>query len=249
MVAEGRTGIAQACFQFLPTRARLDLLEWGDERVAWQPLGVDTTAFRPSHAAPTWRAEHGIAAEARVLVYAGRFAPEKHLEVLADAVARLGAPYVLVAIGAGPSPPPAGARVRVLPFVPGVAALARALASADAFVHAGDQETFGLSALEAMACGTPIVVRDAEGLAELADGRCGLAVERGSGAAFAEAIAALFEGDRSSLRAAARARAEASDWERVLPDLLDHYQGLIGSDAMIAPPAGAPFEAAAPPAR
>ena len=225
------------------------LLEWGVERVAWQPLGVDTTAFRPSHAAPTWRAEHGIAAEARVLVYAGRFAPEKHLEVLADAVARLGAPYLLVAIGAGPSPPPAGARVRVLPFVPGVAALARALASADAFVHAGDQETFGLSALEAMACGTPIVVRDAEGLAELADGRCGLAVERGSGAAFAEAIAALFEGDRSSLRAAARARAEASDWERVLPDLLGHYQGLIGSDAMTAPPAGAPFEAAAPPAR
>ena len=225
------------------------LLEWGVERVALQPLGVDTTAFHPAHAAPTWRAEHGIAAEARVLVYAGRFAPEKHLDVLADAVARLGAPYLLVAIGDGPSPPPAGDRVRVLPFIAGVAALAGALASADAFVHAGDQETFGLSALEAMACGTPIVVRNAEGLAELADGRCGLAVEQGSGAAFAEAIAALFEGDRASRRAAARARAEASDWERVLPDLLGRYQGLVGRDVTTAQPAGTPLEAAVPPAR
>ena len=234
-----------------PSRSmRRHLLDWGVERVAWQPLGVDTTAFHPSLASPTWRAEHGIAADARVLVYAGRFAPEKQLDVLADAVARLGAPYLLVAIGAGPAPPPAGDRVRVLPFVAGVAALARALASADAFVHAGDQETFGLSALAAMACATPIVVRKAEGLAELADGCCGLAVEHGSGVGFAEAIAGLFDGDRSAQRAAARARAEAGDWERILPDLLGHYQRLIGSDAVTALPASPPLEAAAlPPSR
>ena len=206
------------------------LADWGVARVAMQPLGVDTAAFHPAHASASWRTEHGIAEDARVLIYAGRFAPEKHLDVLADAVARLGAPYLLVAIGAGPSPPPAGARVRVLPFVAGVEALARALASADAFVHAGDQETFGLSALEAMACGTPVVVRSAEGLAELADGGAGRGVDAGTGAAFAAAIAALFEGDRTAQRRAARGRAEASDWERVLPGLLGHYQRLIGRE-------------------
>ncbi|MGZ5235130.1 MAG: glycosyltransferase [Caldimonas sp.] len=235
-----------------PSRSmRRHLLDWGVERVAWQPLGVDTRAFHPSCAAPAWRAENGFAADARVLVYAGRFAPEKHLDVLADAVARLGAPYVLVAIGAGPAPPPAGERVRVLPFVPGVAALARTLASADAFVHAGDQETFGLSALEAMACGTPVVVRDAEGLSELAGGPGVMTVDAGSGAAFAAAIAALFEGDRQARRAAARSRAEANDWERVFPDLLAHYRRLIGRDPE--PAAAEPdpsFDAAAlPPAR
>ncbi len=135
------------------------LHDWGVERVALQPLGVDTALFHPGRAAATpWRSELGLAADARVLVYAGRFAPEKHLDVLADAVARLGPPHVLLAIGAGPMPP-AGERVRVVPFVADATVLAAILAGADAFVHAGDQETFGLSALEAMACGTPIVVR------------------------------------------------------------------------------------------
>jgi len=228
-----------------PSRSmRRHLLEWGVERVALQPLGVDTAAFHPDRAEPGWRAALGLAADARVLVYAGRFAPEKHLEVLADAVRRLGPNHVLLAIGAGPPPPPAGERVRVLPFVADVAALGRILAGADAFVHAGDQETFGLSALEAMACGTPVVVRKAEGLAELADGACGIAVEHGSGAAFAEGIVALLAGDRPAQRRAARARAEAYDWEQVLPALLGHYRRLIdGEPAAAAPAAGRPLEA------
>ncbi|HZV93331.1 MAG TPA: glycosyltransferase [Caldimonas sp.] len=222
------------------------LVDAGVERVACQPLGVDTRAFHPSRASSSWRVENGLAADARVLVYAGRFAPEKHLDVLADAVTRLGAPYVLVAIGAGPTPPAASARVRVLPFVAGVPALATALASADAFVHAGDQETFGLSALEAMACATPVVVRAAEGLAELVDGGGGIGVDRGDAASFAAAIEALFATDRVQLRGAARRRAEASDWDRVLPGLLAHYLRLLGRVATTGAADAAPSRPAAP---
>ncbi|MDQ2928953.1 MAG: glycosyltransferase [Pseudomonadota bacterium] len=219
-----------------PSRSmREHLAEWGVERVALQPLGVDTTAFHPARATVAWRNEHSLPADARVLVYAGRFAPEKHLDILADAVRRLGAPYVLVAIGAGPAPPPTDARVRIVPFVAGVDALATALASADAFVHAGDQETFGLSALEALACGTPIVVRAAEGLGELVDAGTGIAVGNGDGAAFAQGIASLFDRDRPAMRRAARARAEASDWNRVMPELLSHYRRLLGRDAPLPP--------------
>jgi alpha-1,6-mannosyltransferase len=139
---------------------------------------------------------------------------------------------VLVAIGAGPAPPPPGDRVVVVPFVASARELATALASADAFVHAGDQETFGLSALEAMACATPAVLRARAGLAELCDDDGGaLGVGDGSAAAFAEAIAALFAGDRESRARAARARAEASDWQRVFPPLIAHYQRLVGARA------------------
>ena len=95
-----------------------------------------------------------------------------------------------------------------------------------------------------MACGTPVVLRKAEGLAELAEGGAGLAVERGDGAAFAEAIAALLAGDRAAQRRAARARAEEADWERVLPGLLDHYRRLLGREA--AAPAREPRPLAAP---
>jgi alpha-1,6-mannosyltransferase len=214
-----------------PSRSMRDhLLDWGIERVACQPLGVDTARFHPACASAGWRVAHGFDAQARVLVYAGRFAPEKHLDVLAAAVARLGAPYVLVAIGAGPAPPSAGEHVRLLPFLAGIDSLATALASADGFVHAGDQETFGLSALEALACGTPIVVRDAGGLGEIVDPGCGIAVASAKPAAFAEAIAALFERDRDALRCAARARAEASDWNRVLPALVDRYRDLLRAE-------------------
>jgi len=217
------------------------LSAWGIARVACQPLGVDTSLFRPERRDPGWRQRHGYSPATRLLVYAGRFAPEKHLDVLVDAVHRLGAPYALLAIGAGPTPPHAGDRVAVLPFVASTSALAIALASADVFVHAGDQETFGLSVLDAMACGTPAVVRDAEGLAELVDDSTGSAVAGGSGADFAAAIAALFDGDDGALArraGAARRRAEAGDWQRVLPGFLAHYLRLIGeSDTALAPAA------------
>ncbi len=213
------------------------LRDWGIARVACQPLGVDSSVFHPSKRDPTWRERHGIEASARLLVYAGRFAPEKHLDVIAEAVRRLGAPYTLLAIGAGPTPPPPGPRVVVVPFIASTAALATALASADAFVHAGDQETFGLSALEAMAAGLPIVVRDAEGLGELVDPDHGVAVADASPASFAAGVAALFEGDWHARSRAARRRAEASDWQHVLPGLIAHYLRLIAGESVVAAPA------------
>ena len=218
-----------------PSRSMAAHLQaWGVERVACQPLGVETTIFRPEARDRSWRERHGWSDATRLLVYAGRFAPEKHLDVLAAAVRRLGAPYVLLAVGAGPAPPPPGERVVVLPFVTSMRELATVLASADVFVHAGDQETFGLSVLEAMACGTPAVLRDAEGLAELADGIGAVGVLGAGAGDFAASIATLFAGDRAARSRAARLRAEASDWQRVLPGLVEHYLRLVGERATLA---------------
>ena len=74
-------------------------------------------------------------------------------------------------------------------------------------------------------------VRAAEGLAELVDETTGSAVGGASGADFAAAIAALFDGDSDATArrsAAARRRAEAGDWQRVLPGFVTHYLRLIG---------------------
>lgn len=196
----------------------------GLDNVVLQPHGVDCNVFHPRQHDAAWREELGFASSDVVLIYAGRFASEKNLHRLTAAVDRLGAPYQLVAVGDGPRPPK-GARVRILPYQPDSTALARALASADMFVHAGDQETFGLAALEALACGTPVIARACGGLTDLIDGRVAVGVERGDVSAFADAISAVAPG-AAGLRDAARRRALEFDSNLAFSRLLKRYAAL-----------------------
>jgi alpha-1,6-mannosyltransferase len=200
----------------------------GIDNAQRQPLGVDTLCFTPGARDPAWRAQIGVAPWQRVALFAGRFALEKNLPWLAAAVAQLGPRYVLALVGDGPVQL-TGEHLRVLPFTRQPQTLARALASCDVFVHAGDIETFGLAPLEAMACGTPAVVRARGGLAELVDQTVGAAVASADPAAFAAAIHATCERDRAALSHAARQRARAYDWNAVLPALLARYTALCSA--------------------
>jgi alpha-1,6-mannosyltransferase len=219
-----------------PSRAMTRTLQQiGVPQALHQPLGVDTTIFHPSARDARWRAAQlqalGLAPTTRLMLYSGRFAPEKHLDVLAAAVQRLGPGHALIAIGAGPRPP-AGEPVRVIAPLDDPRQLARWLASVDLFVHAGDQETFGLAALEAMACGTPVVVRDAAGLAELAHG-AGLTIARNDPAVWADTIADALDdahdgrsapGSLGWLAAQALERARALDWSKTMALQVRRYR-------------------------
>ncbi len=213
-----------------PSRGLADKLRsWGLPGVEHQPLGVDCNVFTPKARNPAWRrqlcAELGLPPAARLLVYSGRFAPEKNLQVLADAVQRLGPGHVLLAIGSGPCAP-RGDRVQLLPPEDNPRRLARLLASCDVYVHAGDQETFGLGVLEAMACGTPVVVSAAAGLGELvAD--VGLRVDTLQAETWAEALRAALATGRSVQSDQAVLRARAHDWNRVLAQLTARYRRLL----------------------
>ena len=210
-----------------PSRAMADhLVDWGVPHAAHQPLGVDTALFHPQCRDLDWRRTLGVPDSARLLVYVGRFAPEKYLQTLADAVHLLGGAYWLVMLGSGPSVP-SGNRVIVLPPARGPESVATALASCDLFVHAGRQETFGLSVLEAMASGIPVVAQAAEGLAERVDEQVGRGVVGTTALAFAEAIADVFADDWRALGRTARRRAETCDWDRVLPQLHLRYRQLL----------------------
>lgn len=220
---------------------------WGVPRVSVQPLGVDCSVFTPCARDAAWRTQlcldHRLDPATRLLVYTGRFAPEKHLQLLADAVALLGRGHALIAIGNGPARP-AGDRVLVLPPEHDSRQLARMVASCDAYVHAGDQETFGLGALEAMACGTPVVAAAAAGLGELVAG-AGLLVDRPRAGCWAEAMEASLSGSHTALRRAALLRAQERDWPRVLAQMTRRYAALIGRQAATA----APATALSPPSR
>ena len=197
----------------------------GIENVVHQPLGVDLATFSPTRRDANWRSELGIDPDTVVLIYAGRFAREKNLQVLADTVKHLGSRYLLLALGAGPVPP-RGDRVRLLPYATDPRIVATALASADVFVHAGESETFGLAPLEALACGTPVVMPARAGLLDLVDGRVAIGVAQTTPEALAEGVSAVRALSREEARHAAVHLAQSFDEETAFARLFARYAAL-----------------------
>jgi len=222
-----------------PSRFIADrLIEAGVENAIALPLGVDTDIFHPDRAdRDAVRRELGLSPRERLLVFAGRPAREKRLEVLVEAAERLGHPYRLLLIGAGAAAP-ASDRTLLMDYLRSPHDLARVLASCDAFVHANDAEPFGLVVLEAMACGLPVVGIDAGGVAESVDEAVGQLATRSDGAAMADAIAALFARDLDLIGQAARRRAEERHgWNSVFEKLGAIYGRLTDNAAFVTAPA------------
>ena len=200
------------------------------------PLGVDVGQFHPARAdREGLRRRLGLSCDRRILVFAGRPAREKKIDVLVEAVARLGDPYTLILVGAGAPDADAPSNLVCLPYERDAGALARLLASCDAFVHANDAEPFGLIVLEAMACGLPVVAPPVGGVAESVDNQVGQLAARSTGPAFAEAIEALFARDPGLIGARARARAVSRHgWPGVFERLCGIYAQTTGDAAFVA---------------
>lgn len=213
---------------FAPSRVMLNFLrDIGIGHAVHQPLGVDAQVFHPRRRGSWLRGWLGLDTAARVLVYAGRFSDEKNIPVLLRAFARLGRPYHLVLIGGGRAARPA-ANVTIVPYHRESVELARWLASADALVHAGTRETFGLVLLEAMACARPVIAARAGAVPELLGESVGLLSEPGDPESLADAIAALYEQDLDALGANARARVlRHFTWPRVFQGQLSVYRSLL----------------------
>jgi len=216
-----------------PSRLMVEQLDAIGVQAVHQPLGIDTSVFRPQRRDATLREHLGLAPDTRLLIYAGRFTPEKKLDVLLEAVRLLGSSYHLIVVGGGApasSPLPQQANVTQLPFKRDQRQLARLLASCDLLVHPGDCETFGLIVLEAMACGLPVVATNGGGVAELVDTETGILAEPNSVDSLAGAIEAIYGRDMRRMGEAARRKAaEHYDWNEILPQVLRRYDGLLGN--------------------
>jgi alpha-1,6-mannosyltransferase len=194
-----------------------------------QPLGIDLQVFSRQRRVATLREHLRLPANARLLVYAGRFTPEKKLGLLIDAVRRLGRPYHLLLIGAG-QPLPRYPQITYMNFKRDQRTLARLLASCDVLVHPGDCETFGLIVLEAMACGLPVVGARGGGVAELVDEASGVLVAPNSVDSLCCGIEAIYrQGLEQRAEAAWRKAQEQYDWNRIMPQLMHRYAGLLAS--------------------
>ena len=210
------------------------LEEAGVDNIVIRPLGVEIDTFRPERRDRQWLLDRlGLDRDARLLCFAGRPAKEKNVDVLIEAVQKLGAPYHLVLVGAGSGMPDED-RVISLPYETDPRAVAKIIASCDAFVHANDKEPFGLIVLEAMACGRPVVGVNAGGVAETVDETVGQLAVRAEAADYAEAVQALFARDIEAIGRAAREKAVSQfAWTRVFEDLCNVYGELTGEAAFM----------------
>ncbi|MFF9769622.1 glycosyltransferase [Streptomyces sp. NPDC014636] len=199
--------------------AEREFVRIGARNVVRAPLGVDLMERHPALHDPGLRARYARADEA-LLVMASRLSVEKRpgtaLDAL-EALLRRRRRAVLVVAGDGPlrdrleqRARDRGLPVTFLGHVSDRAALGALQASADVCLAPGPAETFGLAALEAMACGTPVVASASSALPEVI-GSAGTTAA-GTGGAFADAVEQLLDRGEPERRQAARARAECFGW-------------------------------------
>jgi alpha-1,6-mannosyltransferase len=190
------------------------------------PLGVDLEMFHPSRRSALvrrrWAAPNQI-----LLVHCGRLSVEKRADRSIDAVAALrdaGTEARLVVVGDGPLRARLQRQAARLPidftgFVSDRRAVAELLASADVALAPGPHETFGLAALESLACGTPAVVSRTSALGEIITSDSG-ALADNNPMAIAEAVRAIVSRPEEHRRECARRRAEMFTWQRAAVGML-----------------------------
>lgn len=190
--------------------------------------GIDLDLFRP---APRAAAKAALGVEGPLLVSVGALIPLKGQRLVIEALAELpGATLILAGDG-----PERGAlerlartrgvseRVRFLGNRPH-GALPGLLAAADVMVLPSEREGLANVWLEALACGTPLVISDVGGAREVVDRQeAGRLVPR-QPAAIAEAVRELLASPPEP--EAVRRTAERFSWERNAAELLDHLRGL-----------------------
>jgi alpha-1,6-mannosyltransferase len=199
--------------------AEQEFTRLGVENLRRVPLGVDLAGFAPGRDAAG-------ASDDLHLVLTSRLSKEKRPDLALGAAVELvrrGHRVRLSVAGDGPlrsclqsrSP---GDPVHWLGFLDGREALAALLRSADVVLAPGPVETFGLAALEALACGTAVVGNIHSALPEVVGdaGRASASTPR----SFADAVQALLLVDPAERRRRARSRAEQFPWSAAIEGFL-----------------------------
>jgi D-inositol-3-phosphate glycosyltransferase len=251
-LAGERELIARAGRILAPTPAEaahlIELYEASPDRIRLVPPGVDRDRFRPLPAEEARRAL-GLG-DARVALFVGRFqpikGPETAVRALAEAI-RLdpgGTEGLVLALVGGPGGPRPDAlgQLQALAASLGVGHrvrffpprrhedLPQVYAAADVVLVPSRSESFGLVALEAQACGVPVVASAVGGLRHLVDdGGSGFLVSPGDPAAFGRRIVEILRDPALAGRLGAGAvdRASAYPWEATAEGLISVYGELV----------------------
>jgi alpha-1,6-mannosyltransferase len=223
------------------------LRAFGVDNTFLVPLGVDADHFRPALRDEAVRRAHGVGPGERLALCVGRFSSEKGVDVLCEAIVRLAGRdglHILL-VGDGPlerqvrDAAAANPRARILGYVSDRDVLARLHAAADVFLAPGPYETFGLSALEALSSGVPVVAAASGGAAEtVGASAAGRLFKPHDAADFVRCLEHLLADDLEALgRRARRFVEDGYSWDGTFRRMVDRYGEL--HDEKTARPAGA----------
>ena len=210
-----------------------------ESRIEVVPNFVNTRIYRPG-LEPCHRATLAPDGE-KIVMHISNFRPVKRVEDVVEIFARvLGEiPSRLVLVGDGPDLPRArvkveelGIRDRVV-FLGEYTPVQELLSCSDLFLLPSGSESFGLAALEAMACGSPVVASRVGGLPEvIMDGETGYLCEAGDIDEMAAASIKILSDDkhRKELSDAGRAFAvKHFSSECIVPRYEEYYRRILGS--------------------
>ena len=207
-------------------------------KVEHVPLGVNMDLFAP-------RPPQSLAAgkERPVILYVGRLSQEKDLAVLFEAFRLLNqrGTYQLCIVGDGPLRPQTERFVRTTAhavyagMIPYGECLAELYATADVLALPSRNETFGLTILEALASGLPVVAINQGGPTDLLHARVGALAAPGDPVDFADKLACVLM-DKSLAQQCRAYVAEYFSWDKTFMKLLTVYEHLLSRGATVPAP-------------
>lgn len=215
------------------------------DRIATIPMSVDLRRFSPGFRNPALAAKFGLHAEDFVILFIGRFAPEKGIADLLECIPRIAQAHRdrsirFLFVGAGPLEPllrqgqaRAPEQILVRPFVD-YGEIPQLHQMADLFVLPSRptpkwQEQFGYVLIESMACGKPVISTRTGSIPDVV-GDAGLLVEPGHPQALGDAILALIQDEKTRAALGAKALERARrlfDAQRNAPLIEGFYESAL----------------------
>jgi glycosyltransferase involved in cell wall biosynthesis len=207
------------------------------------PFGIDEAVFSPAGG------EREAAEAEPSILFLANLEPHKGIFALLDAFECVAAAMPacrLVVAGAGSAEPEVRRRVAAMRAGARVSMIGRVergrvpevMRRSTVYCLPSHGEPFGMSALEAMACGKPVVVSDAGGLAHFVPERGGRKVPVGDAPALARALLEVLGDTRLQRAMGAYNRREVEEvysWTRVIDRLESIYHGTLAPSALGAP--------------
>jgi glycosyltransferase involved in cell wall biosynthesis len=212
-----------------------------EDKIEIIPNGIDVSAFGDLPKSGEFRVKYGLKDNQKIILYLGRIYWIKGLDLLANAFASISKDFSeakLVIAGADDGYLPALKKaVKELEIEEKVLFTGplygkdklEAYVDADVYILPSIYETFPMTVLEACACGTPVVVTDRCGIADIINGQVGLVVPHDRNQ-LSDAILRMLTDDKMRQQFGEKGKAlvrQKFDWSKIVEQLEDVYQDVL----------------------